>query len=717
MGMTTRATRVSLGAILLAVLTALAFWTLIGTSVAKAEDDGPDVTPVFVPGNPTCASLGYDYGFKVDPPNAGTYSIDGVNTVTVTTDGVRFDWTSTLGMDAVIAKGGPNANAYVYDPPSESLGDDGLHSPINPNTGTPFGLSHIEFCFDYELTASKTANPTYKRTYTWDITKSVDDDSHEGFTGDSFTSNYDVVVDQTVTDSDFAVSGNITVNNPTGLTVSFSVSDLVGGTSATVSCPMTTLAPGGSTTCTYTAALGGAVDGTNTATITSNTTGVDGATATAPYDFGDPTTVVGSPTINVSDSVAGALGSASDDKTFSYSRTFTCDADEGKNDNTATIVETGQSASASVTVTCHELTVTKDATTSFDRDWDWTIDKSADQTSLLLADGQLFGVNYQVTVNATKSDSGHSVSGNITVANPAPIDALLNSVSDVVSGVGPATVDCGVTFPYTLAAGGTLNCTYSLALPDASSRTNTATATLQNHADGVPSGTTDFSGSAAVTFGSPSSETDECIDVTDTNVGNLGTVCSGEAPKTFNYVLTFGKHPDADVQLECGDNTHENTASFLTNDNGETGNDSWTVNASVACATGCTLTPGYWKTHSREGPAPYDNTWALLGPLQEDTPFFLSGQTYYQVLGTAPAGNVYYILAHAYIAAQLNQLNGASIPADVLTAFNTATGLLSTKTPAQAAALKGAARNQWVTLATTLDNYNNGITGPGHCTE
>jgi hypothetical protein len=108
------------------------------------------VVPVFVAGNPTCTSQGYDFGFKVDPPNAGTYDIDGINTVTVTTDGTNFDWSSTLGMDAVIAKGGPNANVYIYDPPAEAFSDTGLHSPINPNTGNPFGLSHIEYCFDYE---------------------------------------------------------------------------------------------------------------------------------------------------------------------------------------------------------------------------------------------------------------------------------------------------------------------------------------------------------------------------------------------------------------------------------------------------------------------------------------------------------------------------------------------------------------------------------------
>ena len=128
---------------------------------------------------------------------------------------------------------------------------------------------------------------------------------------------------------------------------------------------------------------------------------------------------------------------------------------------------------------------------------------------------------------------------------------------------------------------------------------------------------------------------------------------------------------------------------------------------------GCTLTPGYWKTHSMYGPAPYDNTWELLG---EDTPFFLSGKTYYQVLWTPPAGNAYYNLSFHYIAAKLNDLNGADFSA-AQSAFDEATGLFQTYTPAQIKLLKGnnPIRQQFISLAAILGNYNEGIIGPGHC--
>jgi len=131
--------------------------------------------------------------------------------------------------------------------------------------------------------------------------------------------------------------------------------------------------------------------------------------------------------------------------------------------------------------------------------------------------------------------------------------------------------------------------------------------------------------------------------------------------------------------------------------------------------TGCTLTPGYWKTHSIFGPAPYDATWALVG---ENTPFFLSGVSFYEALWTVPSGgNAYFILAHAYIAAHLNVLSGASMPSAVETAFNNATNLLSLYTPAYIGGLKGKStiRKNFLAYATILDDYNNGLSGPGHC--
>ncbi len=135
----------------------------------------------------------------------------------------------------------------------------------------------------------------------------------------------------------------------------------------------------------------------------------------------------------------------------------------------------------------------------------------------------------------------------------------------------------------------------------------------------------------------------------------------------------------------------------------------------VPCAGGCSLTPGYWKTHSEFGPAPYDDTWAQL-PNGASTTFYLSGKSYYQVLWTPPqGGNAYYILAHAYIATRLNILNGAATTPAVDTALAGAHAYFSALGPSPAPS--GSLRTGLLRWATTLDNYNNGLIGPGHCSE
>ena len=72
------------------------------------------------------------------------------------------------------------------------------------------------------------------------------------------------------------------------------------------------------------------------------------------------------------------------------------------------------------------------------------------------------------------------------------------------------------------------------------------------------------------------------------------------------------------------------------------------------------------------------------------------------------------------IAAELNQLGGASIPDDVLAAFDEATGLFEIYTPGDLAypnkvEVSRDLRDQFIALAGILDGYNNGHVGPGHC--
>ena len=427
------------------------------------------------------------------------------------------------------------------------------------------------------------------------------------------------------------------------------------------------------------------------------------ASATLP---GSPTLINNS--INVDDTNGQSFSfSASGSQT--YDKTFACDADGGTHNNTATIRETGQTSSASVTVNCYKLDVSKTANTSFTRTYAWGITKSADHNSLTLAIGQTFTVNYSVAVNVTgHTDSDWAASGTITVHNPAPIDATINSVSDAVSGVGNINVDCGGPGPYTLAAGADLNCTYTTSLPDGSSRTNTATATLQNHSDGTASGTTDFTGSAGIDFSNtPTKEVDKTVTVTDTLGGALGQATFGvdTLPKTFTYSYTVGPYSTS------GTFTVNNTATFTTRDTGATSSASFTVNVNVP-SSGCTLTIGYWKTHPSKI-TPLLPIWLGTANATKSVDVTSAAQAV-TILGIPVASNGIDKLYAQELAAKLSIANGADGSA-VGSTISAADAFLATHSDADWGSLTKSQQQLVLSWATTLDNYNNGLTGPGHC--
>ncbi len=267
-----------LRAILLAVFISLLGFIKINTIQAAS------VTPTFVGGNPTCQDLGYTYGFKPTAPSeanpSGTHTLlGGADTITITVTGTSIDWTSTLGMDAVIVKAGDGANVYRYDPPAESFGDTNLITPLN-NGGQQANLSHLVFCYDYEVGVNKTANTTFARDWDWTIDKSCDQTDLTLSLGQTFNVNCSVTLDADSTDSDWAVSGVITIHNPdpTNAATVTSVTDQISGIGAiSVDCGTTlplTIDPGDDQLCTYTSALPDATSRTNTATVA--TTGLVG---------------------------------------------------------------------------------------------------------------------------------------------------------------------------------------------------------------------------------------------------------------------------------------------------------------------------------------------------------------------------------------------------------------------------------------------------------
>jgi len=119
--------------------------------------------------------------------------------------------------------------------------------------------------------------------------------------------------------------------------------------------------------------------------------------------------------------------------------------------------------------------------------------------------------------------------------------------------------------------------------------------------------------------------------------------------------------------------------------------------------TNCTYTQGYWKNHPGDWPV----LSLTLGTVNYNQAELLS------ILGQPAMGNGLLTLAHQLIATKLNIAFGAdptAISADVAAADALIGGLVCP--PVGAGSLPTATTSP---LVQTLDDWNNGITGPGHC--
>jgi hypothetical protein len=367
------------------------------------------------------------------------------------------------------------------------------------------------------------------------------------------------------------------------------------------------------------------------------------------------------------------------------------------------------------------------ATPTFTRSYDWTINKAlvtASDANLTLSAGQTSApVSYSVSLANTYVDSNWKLAGTFTITNPGFLPAAGVTASVTVSDAGAALVSCPAT---SIAAGGSMTCSYQAFLPDGNTRTVSLTATTNGAVTTITTsdadqvhlyGSGDVGGTntaTSVSFVTPTTLVDEEVSVDDNLKGALGVFNVASASLSTTYSLTFGPY------AVCESKQIGNTASFLTNDRANVGSSTAGVTVNVVgCGSqdsGCTLTQGYWKTHSQVGPAPYDNAWLNLSAAQENTVFFLSGQSWIQVFGTPPAGNAYYTLAHQYMAAKLNILNGASATPAVTSAMAAAEALFAANQPTVVGKSK-TLKDQFGALVGTLGSYNEGLTGPGHCSQ
>ncbi len=82
--------------------------------------------------------------FKLTATAEHLYDVQGIIQILGGVDGFSWSIQSPYTVCAVIVKGGPAAQVYYYD---NATTGSGLVAPINPNNGTPYGVSHVTFVF------------------------------------------------------------------------------------------------------------------------------------------------------------------------------------------------------------------------------------------------------------------------------------------------------------------------------------------------------------------------------------------------------------------------------------------------------------------------------------------------------------------------------------------------------------------------------------------
>lgn len=183
--------------------------------------------------------------------------------------------------------------------------------------------------------------------------------------------------------------------------------------------------------------------------------------------------------------------------------------------------------------------------------------------------------------------------------------------------------------------------------------------------------------------------------------------------KVGELLFDNGASTNCDAALECGTEYVFRTFAHATSTLSRSDFSGPTSCSTLSCGHGstCTYTQGYWKTH---GPIPTgnnENEWPVtalaLGTVEYTDLELLA------ILNTSVGGNGLLSLAHQLIAAKLNVAAGAD-PADAEAALEAADALIADLVvpPVGSGALPS---NAVSTLVQALADYNEGLTGPGHC--
>ncbi|MFC0582182.1 vWA domain-containing protein [Micrococcoides hystricis] len=543
-------------------------------------------------------SAGAGWDFSTDTTNvtpaSGTTNADGV--VNFKVEGIDWDQSRAVTIAESLQEGyaleqQDGKNAVCVDRASQepvtatNAGDLGFKVDV---TSTQVVVcTVINKMVPKPLKLTKTAKTAYKSSYAWGITKDVDKTNFVINEGDENpTANYTVEVTEGArTNSDYAVTGKITVTNPNPIAINdVDVTDELDGATCSVTDGTNVTVPAnGTKELNYSCTFEGTPEnetGTNTATAAWNGKSV---TAEADYDFADADVSHVNKTVTLADTYADAplngetitWSKQGEKHTYTYSRVLEGTAGECTTfDNTATIKETKQSDDASTQVCINKPPVAaKTAAGSFDRDYDWKLTKKVAKSDYKVTPDTSVNPDYTVTAEIEKvTDTNVVVDGTITVTNPnnfgetqtATVTDQLYAGDDALTGA-TCTVEGDASHTVEVAAGASVELNYSCELDAVPTKavTNHATVTWENGQEAVAKAGVEFNG----TF------TDDEVTVTDdktvegeSNV--LGTVtvdnATGEidGENSFSYSDVELDAPDAGT---CADFTNKAVVTESTN--------------------------------------------------------------------------------------------------------------------------------------------------------
>ncbi len=471
-----------------------------------------------------------------------------------------------------------------------------------------------------DLTVSKTAVPSFTRTYAWDISKDVDKTQINIAEGGLATFNYTVdVTHDGGTDSLWKVDGIITVSNPNDwLDIVADVTDSLPAASCNVTGGDDVTVPKNDHvdlpySCTFATQPAYDTDLTNTATATWDKatygTPAGSATGSKVFQFTTPTTIVDG-SVTVSDDLYGALGTVyytdPSPKTFTYQISFEGEPGTCTDYKNTASIETSDlkltdSDSETVTVCVGlDLTVTKTAAGTFDREYLWKIEKGITDPSHTqdVPSGTPATFHYEVTVTQTGiEDSGWELGGTITISNPNDWEDIeVTSASDVIDNGGTCSIS--ETLPVTVGKSGTATlhytCTFPVEGPSSYSGNNTATVGWDKAAAFTPddSAATDPTAFTMTQDGS----TNKTVTVYDdkTNPGSpvyLGEVTATDVPPFASQVFTYSLDLPG-VGGTCTD--YKNIAKI--EETGDTADETVTVCVGLDLTVSKDVTPYFTRT-------------------------------------------------------------------------------------------------------------------------